>query len=236
MLTLENVAVFYGQVPAIHDVNAAFEAGTVNFVVGPNGAGKSTLLLAIAGAVRARNGVVILDGKHISGLNSEDIVALGCSLVPEGRQVFARLTVAENLQIGLIAGRTKGAGRGDLEQVLSHFPILRSRYRQLAGTLSGGEQQQLSIARALLTRPKLMLIDEPSLGLAPLVVDGVYEVLARLRDEGLTMIVVEQQTTRVKKIGDTVTVLRDGNVSFFRSTSEIVDYGELEKAYFGFNN
>jgi branched-chain amino acid transport system ATP-binding protein len=236
MLKLDNVAVYYGAVPAIHDVNAAFEAGTVNFIVGPNGAGKSTLLLAVSGAVRTRSGAIILDGKHICGLKSEDIVAHGCSLVPEGRQVFARLSVAENLQIGLIAGRRKGAGRGDLDQILSTFPILRSRYRQLAGTLSGGEQQQLSIARALLTRPKLMLIDEPSLGLAPLVVDGVYEVLARLRGEGLTMIVVEQQTTRVRKIGDTVTVLRDGNVVFRQPTSAIVDYDELEKAYFGFTH
>lgn len=235
MLSLRNLAVNYGAVPAIHDVSAEFEAGTLNFIVGPNGAGKSTLLLTIAGALRPRMGSISFRGKTISGMNPEDVASQGCSLVPEGRQVFSRLTINENLRLGSIAGRRKGGSSADTEEVLSLFPILRERYSQAAGTLSGGEQQQLSIARALLTRPELLLIDEPSLGLAPLVVDGVYEILRKLKNDSLTMIIVEQQATRVRNNGDTVTVVRDGHVAFSSKVSTISDYSELEKAYFGFS-
>lgn len=234
MLKIENLAVHYGPVPAIHNLSTEFSRGTVNFIVGPNGAGKSSLLLAIAGALKPRSGQVIFKGKSIAGMNPEDVAMLGCSLVPEGRQVFSRLTIRENLRLGAMAGRRKGGSAADLDEVLNLFPILKQRFTQVAGTLSGGEQQQLSIARALLTRPELLMIDEPSLGLAPLIVDGVYEILSQLRSDRLTMIIVEQQTTRVKAYGDTVTVIRNGNIAYARHTSEIDDYAELESAYFGF--
>ena len=235
MLQIDKLAVSYGVVPAIIDVSLSLPTGSVTCIVGPNGAGKSTLLLAIAGALKPKSGSIVLDGHSIAGQPAEEVARLGCSLVPEGRQIFANLTIAENMYLGQMIGQSKNR-TADLDRVMSYFPVLRARYRQPAGTLSGGEQQQLSIARSLLTRPKLLMIDEPSLGLAPKIVDFAYGVLRQLRGEGLTLLIVEQQTTRVANMAGSVHVLRQGHIVFSQDGDALNGQGhdQLEAAYFGY--
>jgi branched-chain amino acid transport system ATP-binding protein len=234
ILKVSNLEVNYGAIVAIQNVSLVVHRSSITFVVGPNGAGKSTLLLAIAGVLTPRAGSIEIDGACVSGIAPEEVARIGCSLVPEGRQIFSTLSVVENLKLGEMVGNRR-SGSTDLDRVLSYFPKLRERYRQAAGSLSGGEQQQLSIARALLTKPKLLMIDEPSLGLAPLVIDGVYDVLNRLREDGLTMLIVEQRTARVTEAGDHVFVLRHGHVVFSEKCADLSDHEELEVAYFGYD-
>lgn len=233
MLKVSNLSTNYGTVKALHDVSLTVKTGSITFVVGPNGAGKSTLLLTIAGGLAPVSGRIVFSGADVAGRSAEELVRVGLSLVPEGRQIFSSLSVAENLKLGLMIGKARAAG-ADLDRVLGFFPILSERYSQSAGTLSGGEQQQLAIARALLTKPRFLLIDEPSLGLAPLIVDGVYRVLQQLRNEGLTMLIVEQRTSRVADFGDHVFVLREGHVVFDRAKKALHGQQELEDAYFGY--
>jgi branched-chain amino acid transport system ATP-binding protein len=226
LLSVEDLHVSYGRTAALRGVSLEVAAGEIVCVVGPNGAGKSTLLTTVAGLRRPKSGEIRLDGRSIVGRKPEEIADFGLTLVPEGRHIFQTLTVRENLAV------PNSRQRQDLEQVLALFPILAERLDMRAGNLSGGEQQQLAIARALVMRPRLIMVDEPSLGLAPLVIDRVYACFRQLRAEGVTLLVVEQSTARVLDIADRVYVLSTGSVALSGPVAEI-GAGRLEEAYFG---
>ena len=232
MLAVNDLHVRYGRVPAVRGISVNVEPGEIVSLVGPNGAGKSTTLLAIAGVLAPTQGTVHFDGNSSVGVPPEDIARRGLSLVPEGRHVFTQLTVEENVRLGTQMRADRDEVERDFERVLSEFPFLRSRLSTPAGKLSGGEQQQLVIARALMTRPKLMLLDEPALGLAPLVVETVYRVLHSLRERGLTLLVVEQSTHRALENADRIYVVRSGKIELHGRSVELSDR-EVEDAYFG---
>ncbi len=234
MLNITDLTVRYGKLTALDGVDIRVDAGEAVFVVGPNGAGKSTLLKTIAGLLRPAGGQVAFEGRAIAGGAPEALCRGGLSLVPEGRHIFRTLTVEENLSVGMMIRRDKAEAKADLEQVLGLFPILRERFRGIAGNLSGGEQQQLAIARALLQRPRLLMIDEPSLGLAPLVIEGVYASLRELNAGGLTLLVVEQSTARVLDLASRVYVIRSGKVVLTDSAEALATGDAMEEAYFGY--
>jgi branched-chain amino acid transport system ATP-binding protein len=237
MLEVEDVHVNYGRLAALRGVSLTVREGEVVCLVGPNGAGKSTTLAAIAGGVKAQRGRISLAGTPLIGKAPEEISRLGAALVPEGRHVFATLSVDENLQIGAHVRRDRSTMRADRERALALFPRLRERLTQPAGRLSGGEQQMLVICRALMTRPRLLMIDEPSLGLAPKIVDQVYEVLLqRCRGEGVTLLINEQSSERVLKFADRVYVLRNGNIRLHGSAADLRDGKAIMSAYFGFED
>jgi branched-chain amino acid transport system ATP-binding protein len=235
VLEVRNIEVRYGRTTAVRDVSFSVAPGEFVCIVGPNGAGKSTTMMTIAGALKPAAGTIRLGGETIAGLVPEQIARLGISLVPEGRHVFSQLTVEENIRIGSDMRKDRPNIAGDMERVFEHFPILRERRAMPGGKLSGGEQQQLVIARALMTRPKLMLIDEPSLGLGPKIVDRVYEILRELRDEGNTLVVVEQSTHRALEAADRIYVMRNGRIVLEGRSADLTDR-ELERAYFGFDD
>jgi branched-chain amino acid transport system ATP-binding protein len=232
VLAVNDLHVRYGRVPAVRGISVNVEPGEIVSLVGPNGAGKSTTLLAIAGVLAPTQGTIHFDGSSSVGVPPEDIARRGLSLVPEGRHVFTQLTVEENVRLGTQMRADRDEVERDFERVLSEFPFLRSRLSTPAGKLSGGEQQQLVIARAFMTRPKLMLLDEPALGLAPLVVDTVYRALHSLRERGLTLLVVEQSTHRALENADRIYVVRSGKIELHGRSVELSDR-EVEDAYFG---
>lgn len=232
MLSISDLTVHYGRTPAVQSISLHVDVGEIVSLVGPNGAGKSTTLSAIMGLVEATSGSVAFEGTPLLGEPPEKIVRRGLALVPEGRHIFSTLSVAENLQLGMTV-RQKGSNGADLEDVLRRFPILQTYYRSSAANLSGGEQQQLAIARALLARPRLLLLDEPSLGLAPIVVDLVFESLAELRASGVTILLVEQNAARAVELADRSYVLRAGRVALAGSSRELSQTVELETAYLG---
>ena len=232
LLRVQGLRVAYGPVVAVRDASLEVERGEIVAVLGPNGAGKSTLLSTIAGVLHPSGGRIHLEGRRIDGLPAEDVVRRGIALVPEGRMVFPRFTVEENLRIGAYA-RRQGA-QDAMEDLFSRFPVLRARRRQPAGTLSGGEQQQLAIARAMMSGPRLLLLDEPSLGLAPIVVDLVFELISDLRDQGVTILLVEQNVHRALEIADRASVLSVGRVALSGTVEQLrsTEAG-LERAYLG---
>jgi len=211
MLIVRDLSVRYGRTVALRGVTFSVPEGSIIALIGPNGAGKSTALLAIMGVVEA-TGEVELRGESILGQSTQSLVRRGMALVPEGRRIFGSLTVMENLVVGASVRKQEDDLEADLERELDRFPILRERARSPAGLLSGGEQQQLAFARALMGRPKLLLLDEPSLGLAPAVVDLVFDLLERLRQEGLTILLVEQNANRAIQLADYTHVLRTGEI------------------------
>jgi branched-chain amino acid transport system ATP-binding protein len=234
MLTVQDLHVRYGSVNALKGVSLHVERGEIVGLVGPNGAGKSTLLAAIAGTVKPRSGQVLLDGEPLLSKRPDEVVRLGAALVPEGRRIFSTLTVAENLQLGATVRSDAQDVARDLELLLDRFPVLRRLYRTPAGRLSGGEQQQLAIARALLSRPRLLMLDEPSLGLAPLVVDLVFDTITALRAESdVTVLLVEQNVVRTVEVADRSYVLRTGEVAM-ESTGDAASDASLVDAYLGF--
>jgi branched-chain amino acid transport system ATP-binding protein len=232
LLVVQGLTVAYGAVVAVRDVSLAVEAGGIVAALGPNGAGKTTLLRGIAGALKAQSGSVTFDGLPIGGLAPEEVLRKGIALVPEGRHVFPKLSVEENLIIGGIARTDREQIRSDADRWLARFPILGERSKQLAGTLSGGEQQQLAIARALMSRPRMLLLDEPSLGLAPIFVDRIFELILELRSEGVTILLVEQNVHRALDIADRAYVLSVGSVVASGPTEQLLE-GELERTYLG---
>lgn len=234
LLRVHNLHVHYGRIAAVRGVSLEVGSGEIVCITGPNGAGKSSTLLAIAGGQKPSSGTIELGGAALNGLSSDQIARLGVSLVPEGRHVFGTLTVEENLQLATMQRSDRKQIKADIDEVMERFPILRARFRSPAGRLSGGEQQQLVIARALLTRPKIVLLDEPSLGLAPQMVDVVYETLGSLRKAGLTMLVVEQSVSRALDVADRLYVLRTGKVEYSGTGAELADPDKLRQAYFGF--
>lgn len=236
LLHIDDITVHYSRLAAIRGVSISVNEGEIVCVVGPNGAGKSTTLLTVSGILNPTSGNVMFAGNRINGMRPENVARLGISQVPEGRHVFTALTVEENLRVGAAMRKDKAQVNKDVKWVMDLFPILAERRRQSAGKLSGGEQQMLVIARALLTNPKIMTIDEPSLGLAPNIVDRVYEVLTTLRKErGLTLLIVEQSSERALKAADRIYVLRSGQIQLEGSAADLQDSEEVRKAYFGFS-
>lgn len=233
MLLLDDIHVHYGRVSALRGISLVVNKGELIAVIGPNGAGKSTTLLTVMGVVPPSSGRILLDGESINRRPPEAIVRRGISLVPEGRRIFGRLTVDENLQMGA-ASRRGIVPPEDLDRILGLFPVLRTYFRSQAGKLSGGEQQQLAIARALLARPRLLLLDEPSLGIAPIITDEIFRTLLALRTEGVTILLVEQLALRALEICDRAYVLRNGQISYEGTASTLLAEGALEGAYFGF--
>jgi branched-chain amino acid transport system ATP-binding protein len=234
LLRVHNLHVHYGRIAAVRGVSLEVGSGEIVCITGPNGAGKSSILLAIAGGQKPSSGAIELEGAALNGLSSDQIARLGVSLVPEGRHVFGTLTVEENLQLATMQRSDRVQIKADIDEIMERFPILRARRRSPAGRLSGGEQQQLVIARALLTRPKIVLLDEPSLGLAPQMIDVVYEILGSLRKAGLTMLIVEQSVSRALDVSDRLYVLRTGKVEYSGTGDELADPVKLRQAYFGF--
>jgi branched-chain amino acid transport system ATP-binding protein len=230
MLELREIRISYGHTEVVHGVDMSVGRGEVVGMIGPNGAGKSSILRSICGLVRPSGGEAMFEDRVLTGMAPEQIARLGLALVPEGRHVFKTLTVAENLRLG---ARSDGKAAEGMEQTLERFPILRERAHQRADRLSGGEQQQLAIARALLGRPKLLILDEPSLGLAPKMIDVVYELLRSLRDEGMTMLLVEQNAARTIDFSDRCVVLSTGKIRAQGSRGELQRNPDVLRAYLG---
>jgi len=236
VLRLRNVDAGYGNLSVLRRVSLHVSPGEIVTIVGANGAGKTTLLRTIAGLVRPRAGEIVFDGQRVTLLATERIVALGCSLVPEGRQVFAPMEVRENLLLGahvqLARGNRHEVAR-DLERVHGLFPILAKRDRQLAGTLSGGEQQMLAIGRALMARPKLVMLDEPSMGLAPLVMKDIFAIVKRISEEGTTVLLVEQNARSALRIATRGYVLETGRIVLQGTAEELLANRDVQRAYLG---
>jgi len=243
MLRVRNLRAGYGSVEALRGVSLHVDAGEIVAIIGANGAGKSTLLNALAGIVRPLGGSALFSGKEIAFQPAEAVAARGCVLVPEGRQIFADLTVRENLLLGAYLRLRRGAGRGgrgarrevekDREAVHALFPVLAQRGEQHAGTLSGGEQQMLALGRALMSRPRLLMLDEPSFGLAPLVVKGIFQVIARLRRQGTTVLLVEQNARAALSIADRGYVMETGRVMVEGTAAELGLNHDVRRAYLG---
>jgi branched-chain amino acid transport system ATP-binding protein len=233
LLEVSGLVVRYGAVTAVRGVDLRVHEGEIISIVGPNGAGKTSLISAIAGIVPPVAGSIIVAGKSLAGIALEDVVAHGLALVPEGRHIFASLTVMENLVLGATVRTDADNVRADLDRSLATFPILGERRRQPAGQLSGGEQQQLAIARALLSRPRLLMLDEPSLGLAPTVVDQVYALLKSVRDQGVTILLIEQNAERVFALSDRIHVMSGGEFGLSGTAAEIKNDRRFDAAYFG---
>ncbi len=235
LLSVNNITVRYGRLTALRNAGFSMAQGETIFVTGPNGAGKSTLLKAIAGVVTPVSGEIQLKGQPIAGDTPEAIARRGFSMVPEGRHVFGSLTIEENLRLGAGMRDDKDAVAKDLAHCYEIFPMLLDRKDQPAGVLSGGQQQMLVIARALMTAPRLIAIDEPSLGLAPKIIDQVYDALLRLRDErGLTLLIVEQSSTRALLTGGRMLLMRSGEVVLEGDARELLKGDALKQAYFGY--
>jgi branched-chain amino acid transport system ATP-binding protein len=230
MLDLREIRVSYGRTEVVHGVDMSVGRGEVIGMIGPNGAGKSSILRAICGLVRPSAGEATFENRVLTGMAPEQIARLGLALVPEGRHIFKTLTVAENLRLGV---RSDSEDATWMERTLERFPILRERAHQRADRLSGGEQQQLAIARALLGRPKLLILDEPSLGLAPKIIDVVYELLQSLRNEGMTMLLAEQNAARTIDFSDRCVVLSTGKIRAQGLRSELQRNPDVLRAYLG---
>jgi branched-chain amino acid transport system ATP-binding protein len=234
LLRLTDVTVHYGRIPVVQQLSLEVNDGELVGLVGHNGAGKSTTLWTITGVLRPSRGDITFEGASIVGLSPDAILRLGLSLVPESRRIFGRLTVGENLRIGTVARSDRRRADEDIEQMMERFPMLGTFRDRSGAKLSGGEQQQLAIARALLARPKLLLLDEPTLGLAPLIVDQVFEILEELRTEGVTILLIEQNAARTIEVADRTYVMRSGGrIQFHGTADELAKVGDFETAYIG---
>lgn len=235
MLKVEKLSTFYGNIQALRDVTMRARRGTITTIIGANGAGKTTLLRTISGLNRARHGLVIYEDRDVTNLPSHRVVRDGISLVPQGRQVFGEMTVKENLELGAYVRKRKERSevRQDREMVFELFPVLAERKGQFAGTLSGGEQQMLAIGRALMSRPRLLLLDEPSMGLAPKVIQSIFRTLRRLHEQGLTILLVEQDAKIALEAADYGYVMRTGKVALEGPSAELLENEEVKKIYLG---
>jgi branched-chain amino acid transport system ATP-binding protein len=233
MLELENVSVSYGSIRALRGVTLEVREGELVTLIGSNGAGKSTCLLAISGVLHPQQVRILYQGKDITRLSPFEVVRRGISQSPEGRHIFARLSVSENLMLGAVQRRDAAGIARDRDWVFTLFPVLADRLRQTAGTLSGGEQQMLAMGRALMSRPKLLLLDEPSLGLAPLMVQTIFDVTRKVREEGGTILLVEQNARQALEVADRGYVLETGEIILQGAASELKSDAGVEKAYLG---
>jgi branched-chain amino acid transport system ATP-binding protein len=232
-LTIRGLDVWYGQIHALHSVDVDVEAGKITTLLGANGAGKTTLLRAISGLVKPRAGSIRVGDTEIAGLEAHEIVRRGISQSPEGRQVFPNLTVRENLQLGAWIRSDKAGIAQDIDRIVKIWPRLGERFAQAAGTLSGGEQQMLAIGRAMMARPKALLLDEPSLGLAPVVVAGIFETITQINAEGTTVLLVEQNAHLALRIAHTAYVLETGAIQRSGPARELLDDDAIRAAYLG---
>ena len=233
MLKVTDLRAGYGKVDVLHGITLEVNASECVALVGANGAGKSTTLKCICGLIEARAGRIEFEGQRIDGLAGHSIVRRGITMCPEGRQVFAEMSVLENLEMGAHTRHDK-AQRSDLEEMLDLFPVLRDRLRQRAGTLSGGEQEMLAIARALMSRPKLCIFDEPSLGLAPKIVEEVEQTIARIKARGTTILLVEQNAAMALRLSNRAYVFEAGEIVLTGTGQELKDHPEVSKAYLGY--
>jgi branched-chain amino acid transport system ATP-binding protein len=233
MLAIDNVAVYYGGIQALKGVSLHVEPGELLAIIGANGAGKTTLLRTVSGVLRARSGSIRFEDRELTRLSPFQIVSLGIAHSPEGRQLFGGLTVLENLRLGAVQRSDRAAIARDLAYVFELFPVLKERGVQRAGTLSGGEQQMLAIGRALMARPRLLLLDEPSLGLAPLLVERIFGVIARLKSEHVTLVLVEQNARMALEVADRAYVMETGQIKLHGLASELAKDPAVERAYLG---
>ena len=234
MLTLENVDVYYGRVQALHGLSIHVDRGEIVTLIGANGAGKSTTLRTISGLLRARAGSITFDGKDLREMPSHDIVALGLSHVPEGRRIFTNLSVMENLEMGAYLNRDKKEVARMLERVFGLFPRLKERSGQSGGTLSGGEQQMLAIGRALMSRPRMLLLDEPSLGIAPILVKEIFEEIRAInKEDGTTILLVEQNANMALRLANRGYVLETGNIVLEDDAKALLSDPQVKEAYLG---
>ena len=234
MLELRNISTYYGNIQALKDVSLTINAGEIVTLIGANGAGKSTTLMSICGINSPRRGEILFRGEPIQGLSAEKIVNLGICQVPEGRHIFPQMSVAENLEMGAFLRRDKEGIKADTEMVYELFPILERRRHQAGGTLSGGEQQMLAISRALLARPTLLLLDEPSLGLAPLIIKQIFEIIKKINAEhNTTVFLVEQNANQALKIAHRGYVMENGAITLEDQAVNLLSNAEVKKAYLG---
>ena len=232
MLRIDGISVFYGAIQALTNVSLEVNEGEVVAIIGSNGAGKSTLLKTVSSLLRPRTGSVTFEGHDLVAMSPDRVVRLGISQSPEGRRIFTNMTVYENLQLGAFT-RTDDEIESDMEKVLDRFPRLRERIRQSAGTLSGGEQQMLAICRALMSRPRLMLLDEPSMGLAPNLVTEIFAIIEQLNKDGTTILLVEQNAHRALEIADRAYVLETGNIVLSDTGDALLHDPKVKEAYLG---
>lgn len=233
LLEIENLSVNYGGIQALQSINLSVEQGEIVTLIGANGAGKSTTLRAISRIVNARQGRIIIDGRDVSRLAPHEIVKLGVAHCPEGRRVLTRQSVYDNLMLGAYVRNDSAGIRADIELQFRRFPRLEERRNQLAGTLSGGEQQMLAIARALMSRPRLLLLDEPSLGLAPLIVREIFKIIRELHAEGVTILLVEQNASLALQHADRGYVLEAGNLTISGKSADLLNDDRVRQAYLG---
>ena len=232
ILKVENMNVYYGAIHAIKGISFHVDQGEVVTLIGANGAGKSTTLQTVSGLLRSRTGSIQFCGENISNVPSHKIVEKGLAQVPEGRRIFLQMSVEENLEMGAYTQSSSGV-EADLEKVYVQFPRLKERRRQIAGTLSGGEQQMLAIGRALMSHPKLLMLDEPSMGLAPILVDQVFDIIKELHSAGTTILLVEQNARKALQIADRAYVLETGSITLSGTGAELAKSDEVRKAYLG---
>ena len=236
MLKIRNLQTYYGRIRVLDNVSLSVKPNEVVTLIGANGAGKSTILNCISRLIPCREGEIFFQGQRINGETPEAVVRLGICQVPEGRQIFQPLTVLENLELGAYlryGRRNRGSIQQDMDMVFSLFPVLAERLQQISGTLSGGEQQMLAIGRALMSRPKLLLLDEPSMGLAPRVVADIFHTVVKLRQEGLTILIVEQNARAALRIADRGYVLETGKIILQGTASELLEDHDVKRAYLG---
>ena len=231
MLKIEDIHVYYGAIHAVKGVSFEVNDGEIVALIGANGAGKSTVLKTISGLMHPRSGSIQFDGQDISHTDAYKLVRHGLAHVPEGRRIFLQMTVQENLEMG--AFTKKEVSKEDLERMFTLFPRLKERRKQIAGTLSGGEQQMLAMSRALMSHPKLLMLDEPSMGLAPILVDQIFDIIKELHAAGTTILLVEQNATKALQIADRAYVLETGNITLSGTGAELANSDEVRKAYLG---
>jgi branched-chain amino acid transport system ATP-binding protein len=233
LLKLDNVKTYYGNIRALKGISMEVDEGEIVCLIGANGAGKSTTLMTISGVLTPVDGDVIYRGQSIAGVRPDTIVRMGICQVPEGRMIFPILTVRENLDLGAYLRTDPNGIKEDFDRVFSLFPVLRDRQKQHGGTLSGGEQQMLAIARALMGQPKLMLLDEPSLGLAPILVDAIFDTIRRISEQGTTILLVEQNAQVALQLSNRGYVLETGEITLADTSQELLNNEEVRKAYLG---
>lgn len=234
MLKIKNIQTYYGNIQALKNVSIEINEGEIVTLIGANGAGKTTTLMSICGITPPRTGEILLDGDPIHGMSAEKIVQQGIVQVPEGRRIFPDMTVLENLEMGAFLRNNKQLVQQDLNYVMTLFPILEKRKNQLGGTLSGGEQQMLAISRALMARPRILLLDEPSLGLAPLIIKQIFEIIRQINKESNTTIfLVEQNANQALKLADRGYVMENGRITLVDSADSLLENDDVRKAYLG---
>jgi branched-chain amino acid transport system ATP-binding protein len=233
LLEIDDIHVFYDKIQALKGVSISVERGQIVTLVGGNGAGKTTTLKTISGLLHPRRGEVRLEGKRLSAMPAHEIAAIGVVQVPEGRRIFAKLTVRENLDMGAFTRRDRAAIGEDKERMMTLFPRLRERWGQVAGTLSGGEQQMVATARALMSRPRALLMDEPSMGLSPMMVESVFETIRKINDEGVTVLLVEQNALLALSIADYGYVMESGRIILSGPGPDLLDDERVQRAYLG---